>query len=300
MLENLFEGAGADCTIDIAFRRAPDGSQNNECRDLLETHLRSPSLATSQRIAARLASVTGNRSGLGLLFIVCGRFAHGHRMVIARFPADQGVLAEEKSGSLTVEFIEKVFMKSSHAYKCATFTAPTAAAPLTRGRAVDKQINGPHELSLYWISRFLASDLATTGAAGTRRLGNALKQAVKHAPSDLIRGQLLSAAQLIPTHAGRRTTAAKLLRDIGVPQDGIEVVERAMSRPELMNERFELLADEFAQAATYRLVELDNGATLLAETAQFDNVFTVQRVAEGRARYSTEGHVVNERLRKTR
>jgi hypothetical protein len=298
MLETLFDGAGADCNIDIAFRPGADGSQRNECKELLQAHLRRPSPTSSHDIAQRLASVTGNQSGLALLFVICGRFAHGHRLVLARFPAEQGVLAEEKSGSLSVEFIEKVFMKSAHAYKCATFTCPRTDAGFSRGSAVDKQINGPQELSLYWISKFLDSDLATTGAAGTRRLGNAMKQAVRDTDSDTIRGQLIAAAQLIPTHAGKKSTAAKLLSDVGVSADGIQAVENAMNRPELMNERFQLLADEFARAATYRTVELDNGALLLAETAQFDNVFRVQRVAEGRARYSTEGRVVSERLRK--
>lgn len=298
MLEDLFERAAYECKIDIAFRAADDGSQNNPCRDLLTNHLRKPSLRTAHAIAVRLASVTGNRSGLGLLFVICGRFANGHRLVLARFPADQGVLAEERRGELSVEFIEKVFMKSAHAYKSVTYTVANLAADLVRGKAVDKQINGPRELSLYWINEFLASDLATTGAAGTRRFGNALKLAVRDVPSDEIRGKLVSAAQLIPTLAGKKTTASRLLRAIGVPEEGIAAVAAGMSRPELMDERFELLAEEFAQAATYRTVELDNGAMLLAETANFENVFDIRKVSEGRTRYSTEGLVVNQRLRK--
>lgn len=300
MLEDLFDRAGADCKIDIAFRPAADGSQNNACQVALVKHLHKPTPTTARDIAQRLALVTGNRSGLGLLFIVCGKFSHGHRLVLARFPADQGVLAEERSGTLSVEFIEKVFMKSSHAYKSATYTCPNLAAGFARGRAVDKQINGPRELSLYWINEFLESDLATTGAAGTRRLGNALRLAVRDAPSDALRGKLISAAQLIPAHAGKKTTASHLLKTIGVPDEGIAAVQRAMSRPDLMNERFELLADEFAQAAPFQTVELDNGAMLLAETGRFDRVFHAQRVAEGRTKYVTEGRVVTQRLRKSK
>jgi len=71
-----------------------------------------------------------------------------------------------------------------------------------------------------------------------------------------------------------------------------------MGRAELMDERFELSADEFALVAPYRSVELDNGAMLLAETTNFGTVFDVRKVAEGRTRYSTEGQVVSERLRK--
>lgn len=300
MLQSLFDRASADCTIDIAFRAAEGGSQSNTCQDVLLKHFRKPTPTTARAIAQRLAGVTGNRSGLGLLFIICGRFAHGHRLVLARFPADQGVLAEERSGTLSVEFIEKVFMKSSHAYKCVTYTCATPSAGFVRGRAVDKQINGPRELSLYWINEFLESDLATTGAAGTRRLGNALKAAVRDVSSDELRAKLVSAAQLIPSHGGKKTTARRILQDLGVPDEGVAAVAHSMSRPELMNERFELVAEEFILAAPFRTVELDTGAMLLAETARFDQVFHMQRVAEGRTRYSTEGRVINQRLRKNK
>jgi hypothetical protein len=47
-------------------------------------------------------------------------------------------------------------------------------------------------------------------------------------------------------------------------------------------------------------VELDNGAMLLAETARFERVFEIRQVAEGRTRYSTEGEIVKERLRKSK
>ena len=124
MLERLFEKSGTDCTIDIAFRPLQSGSQANESKAMLTAHLRKPTPDTALCIAQHLASVTSNRSGLGLLFLICGTFSHGHRLVLARFPADQGVIAEERAGKLSVEFIEKVFMKSAHAYKCATYTCP--------------------------------------------------------------------------------------------------------------------------------------------------------------------------------
>ena len=298
MLSDLYERALRECNIDIAFQAAEDGTQENPCRELLLHHLRRPTAHSAHAIAKRLSGVTGRRSGLGLLFILCGRGKYGHRMVLARFPADQGVLAEERGGALEVQFIEKVFMKSAHAYKSVSYTAPSLAAGFMRGKAIDKQINGPREVSLYWINEFLASELATTGAAGTRRLGNAIKAAVRDTRSGELRGKLVSAAQLIPSHSGKKITASKLLKSIGLPDDGIAAVRNAMGRAELMDERFELSADEFALVAPYRSVELDNGAMLLAETTNFGTVFDVRKVAEGRTRYSTEGQVVSERLRK--
>ena len=300
MLESMFENAERDCNIDIVFRSDSSGAQNNECRSLLFEYLKRPDNEKVRQIAARLASTTGNVSGLGLLFLICGNDRRGHRFLLARFPADQGVLAEEHGQRLEVEFVEKIFMKSSTAYKAATYTSAKLVTAFWRGRAVDKQINGPRELSQYWISDFLLSELATTGAAGTRRLGNALQRAVRDAPNDVVRAELMSAAQLIPNLGGKKVTARGLLQTIGASEAAVLAVEKAMGRSDLMTERFEINSEEFSRVATYKSVELDNGATLIAETARFDKVFDMKQVAERTTRYSTEGKVVSERLRKSR
>ena len=55
-----------------------------------------------QLVAERLQSVTTGRSGLGLLFLINGREGGTQKTVVSRFPAEQGVLAEEKGNSLTM------------------------------------------------------------------------------------------------------------------------------------------------------------------------------------------------------
>jgi hypothetical protein len=300
MLGELFDRANKECKIDIIFRTDDPKKQENPCRTLLVDHLKQPSLKSGHSIAERLAHCTGNRSGLGLLFIVCGKAEGLHRLVLARFPADQGVLAEEKGSKLEIEFVEKVFMKSAKSYKSVVYWAKETDNGFWRGRAVDKQINGPREVSEYWIGDFLASDLATTGAAGTRRLGNALRAAARATASDEVRAQLISAAQLIPAHAGKKMTARSLLDRIGVSGDGIKEVERAMERKELMDERFQIDKEEFEKAAAYKAVELDNGALLMADTGRFENIFHTRQVAENRVRYETEGKIVKQSIRKAR
>ena len=58
--------------------------------------------------------------------------------------------------------------------------------------------------------------------------------------------------------------------------------------------------EEFTSHAPYRAVELDNGAMMIAEDARFAEVFRRDEgnLEDGRARYITEGRVVDERLRK--
>src|ERR1041384_7754219 len=139
--------------------------------------MRTYSLKTIPRgrlIANRLQAVSTHRSGLGLLFLMKGDVNGEHRLVISRFPADQGVIAEEHAERLSVEFVERVFMKSAKAYKSVMYSAETPEDGYWQGRAVYLQISGPRELSDYWIREFLISELRTTGPAGTKRLAIAI------------------------------------------------------------------------------------------------------------------------------
>jgi hypothetical protein len=178
MLSRVFSKASEECDIDIVFRRAEDGRQQNDCRDLLVAYARESSIANGRAVAARLQAVTTHRSGLGLLFLMKGSDAGQHTLVVSRFPADQGVIAHERSRDLSVEFVERVFMKSAKAYKSAIYSSDSLDRGLWDGRAIDRQISGPRELSDYWIRDFLLSELRTTGPAGTMRLAVALREAV--------------------------------------------------------------------------------------------------------------------------
>ncbi len=112
MLGRLFDRAMLECDIEIVFRPNDEGHQQNDCRDLLVAYAREPTLQSGRSLANRLQEVTTHRSGLGLLFLMKGEINGTHILVISRFPADQGVIAQEQAQNLTVEFIERVFMKS--------------------------------------------------------------------------------------------------------------------------------------------------------------------------------------------
>jgi hypothetical protein len=76
--------------------------------------------------------------------------------------------------------------------------------------------------------------------------------------------------------------------------------QSAFSREDLMDEIFEFDNEEFRQHAAYRGVELDNGAVLIAEDSRFNEVFTQEEVnqQDRRVRFSTEGRITDEYLRK--
>ncbi|NLF73016.1 MAG: hypothetical protein GX575_28600, partial [Candidatus Anammoximicrobium sp.] len=170
MLGDVFDNADRECMHDITFDPAPDGSQQNDCRNLVVTYLRHRSLDAGRTIAERLQRVTTNKSGLGLLFLLAGRDGAEMKIVLSRFPADSAILAEESAESLSVQFLEKVFMKSATAYKAAVYRGKTLEGDFWDGKAVDKQTNSEVlSISNYWIKEFLSSDFRATSAQVSAR-----------------------------------------------------------------------------------------------------------------------------------
>ena len=179
MLSTLYNSAESECDIPIIFRHDEEGRQQNACRNSVVAYVRNPTLAHGRLIAERLQAVSTHRSGLGLLFLIKGTSGRDQKLVLSRFPADSGVIAEEDAGQLSVDFIERVFMKNVKTYKSALYAHASLEAGFWKGFAVDRQISGPQEMSEYWIGEFLMSDLRTTAAAGTKRLATAIVVALR-------------------------------------------------------------------------------------------------------------------------
>lgn len=302
MLHEIYKKAGVECNIEIVFEAADDGSQDNICRDLLISYLRSPTLPNGRAIASRLQIATTKRSGLGLLFLMKGRDRARHRLVVSRFPADRGILAHEGASRLTVEFLERVFMKSATAYKSALYADSSLTSGFRDGWAIDRQINSSRELSTYWIREFLLSDFRTTGPAGTRRVATALRDAVRRAPSLDVKEELISVVRLLRGQAGRSVSGRSIVEQFGLSQEAATSLRESFGREELYEDRFRLSRDELDRHLPFRSVELDTGAILTGDEATFDDVFQKQVlcVADNRVRYSTDGRVIDQKLRKSK
>lgn len=299
MLSGVYDRAPQECDIDVVFRHDAEGRQQNESRDRLVSYVAHSTIANGRAVASRLQMVTTNRSGLGLLFMMQGREGAQYRLVVSRFPADQGVIAEEDRDQLSVEFIERVFMKSARAYKSALYQSESLERGFWDGRAIDRQISGPKELSDYWIHDFLMSELRTTGPAGTKRIAVALRNAIKTADSLETRHELVSCANLLRGQDGKSLSGAQLVQQLGLSGGARTALASCLPRPELMSEVFRFDREEFEKHVMYRLVELDNGGILVAEDAEFENAFDREVLDESahRVRFTTEGQVVDSRLR---
>lgn len=304
MLKPLFDGADHDCLHKIAFN-PENGKQENGCRDALIAYIKNRDIQYGREIARRLQSVTTHRSGLGLLFLITGEDKDGTKIVVSRFPADSGVLAEEKGKGLSVEFLERIFMKSAKSYKAAAYSGKSFAKDFWRGQAADKQINSAESvIADYWIREFLLSDFLTPGEAGTRRFAIAVRETMNRSTEPTVKQDIAAMHNLVmKTPAQTRLSAKGLLDRFNVPAETQEQIKQRFPKAKSFEETFTFVPDEFVKFVSMRTIELDNGALLTAQTDRFDEVFTREPIAgadNNVFRFSTQGSIVDQRFRKVK
>jgi hypothetical protein len=301
LLNNIYVKSDDECDIDITFSPTSDGVQQNDCRDLLCTHLGGPTLETGRAIAQRLEIHTDGRSGLGLLFLIAGKEGREHKLVISRFPTDNAIYVDEDPRKLTVRFLERVFLKHKSSYKAVLYRDASLKGGLWNGRAVDRQLNVPgNELSNYWIVDFLASEFTVTPAAGTQRLAAALRNAAKKVSLDVKR-EIVAAATLATGLGKQKISIDEFNERFGLSDAARTAILRELKSPRLAQDRFQFDLSEFQSIATFRSVELSNGATLTAPSSDFDDVFEEEPIegSRGEVRFTTQGRVLNEKIRST-
>ena len=192
-------------------------------------------------------------------------------------------------------------MKNANAYKSAFFQTIHLDAGFQEGRAIDRQSIGTDELSAYWIKDFLKSQIRTTGPAGTRRLAEAVRSAVKDAEDPDLKQELVATATLLRGQAGRTQSTTAILGNLSISDGSTQAIREHFPKPELMNDTFTFDSDEFDKHIRYRSVELDNGAIMTADDKEFSNVFREEPLGDtNRSRYTTEGTILAQRFRKTK
>ncbi|XLV71380.1 hypothetical protein ACKZDW_17775 [Ralstonia syzygii subsp. celebesensis] len=146
---------------------------------------------------------------------------------------------------------------------------------------------------------FLRSELTTTAAEGTRRLAMAMKEASRSTKDLQVRGEIVAAARLAGNLPANAMTIDQFCDQFAMSQGAKYAVKAAVKPARLITESFRFDAEEFIRHVPYKQVELDNGATLSAPTDKFEEVFHPQMVGDAHA-YSTQGEIVDEKLRSSR
>jgi hypothetical protein len=300
VMSDLFDDAERDCEIGIAFRPGESGKKDNPSRDDLIRFLRKHNLDNGLAIASRLQSVTTNKSGLGLLFLAYGKEKDSMKILLSRFPAEAGILADEEGGTLSIKYVDRVFMKNWKTYKAALYSGSSFDGDFWFGKAIDKQINERASgLSDYWVHEFLLSNLRTPGRVGTKRFAIALKEAAKHATSLEVHDELAMLSKLAMKQRGA-VSVNDLLEKFELRQETRDLIRKGFKNEQLMAEKFYFDHAAYEEDLAYRTVQLDTGALMTAEVEKFDEVFHRERVREKKDtfRFTTEGQIEIQRFKK--
>ena len=299
MLVDVFERASSECDMELIFTPDPQGAQHNECRDILMAYLKEPTIQSGEAIARRLQSVTPGTAGSALLFILTGvSDLDHHRLVISRFPAEVGVLAQESDQRLSLQFIEQIFLKNAHAYKCALFETEHLSANFASGRSIDRQARDIAVIAGYWLNKFLQAQLKTTDVHGTQFLAKAMREAANSEDDPDVKQEIVAATILTRGMDGQTHSTESLLSSLPLTQPAAQRITSKLPRPEVAHDFFTFRREEYDKIIRYETLELDNGATLTAEHGKFMDVFQAESVDnDGRVRYSTEGKIMQRRVR---
>ena len=299
MLAGIFSDETGAHDFEITFNPASDGTQVNECRNLMLAFHTSPTAHTGLPIAQRLQKVTDNRSGTGLFFLLRGNHGLKQRLVMSRFPTDQAILADTTSGSLDVEFLEQVFIKRLTSYKAAMVEHPSPPDGFWKGIATDRQAgqSGEH-ISEYWLRDFLNADFSETPAQGTRRLATALKDAMKANPSLSVKSEIAHASSLASAVFQNKSLTIKGFCDhFALSAAAQDTIKTALPKSSLFGKTFMFDSNQFKIVAPFRTVEMNTGAILTAPNDEFETIFETTKPGDV-VEYKTRGKINDQRLTK--
>jgi len=303
LMENLYKNSDRDCRIDIVFNPAQDGSQQNDARDLIVKYLKERSLESGRLLAEKLARVSSHRSGLGLLFLITGIENNKRKIVVARFPADSGILAREEMNALELSFIEQVFMKNSKSFKSVMYRHADLEKGFWVGKAIDKQVNSRDtEISAYWITKFLESDFRTTSAEGTRRLASAMRAAARKTENPLVKQEITAAATLANSLGGQNLSIDQFFERFGFSEPTRYAVREEIGSTKVVAQQFIFDVATFKAQVPLKAVDLDTGVMLMGPADRFDKLVTQEESPQDRLKttFLTTGRVVDQTLRKGR
>jgi hypothetical protein len=301
MLSNIFDKSYIECKTPIIFMPEEGKKQNNECRNDIITFIKKNSIPNGRNIAQRLQSITSKISGMGLLFLILAKMDKKVRLLISRFPADQGIMVEPKSKNLKVEFVEQVFLKNANSYKSVVYEGSSFTSDFWIGNAVDKQTNhGLKVVANYWIRDFLLSDFQTTSKQGSKNLAVALRGALKNTDDMSVKSEITGSALLSKNLTNKNISIYKYFDQFNLSEKAKKVISQQLKSTRLLNAQFQFDYSEFSKHLSYKSLELDNGAMLTATIDTFDKCFIQEQIEQDKILFQTKGKIIDERLRKVK
>ncbi len=304
LLCRLADEAEDECDIPIMFSIGDDGIKFNEMHNLVIKFCGNPTMDDGEVIATRLSISTSKTSGQCLLFLIHSIDDQENvKLVMSRFPAEFGILAENADEKLQLEFVEQVFMKSHDRYKAAIFKGKPVVDSLWVGKATDTQTrNSFEELANYWVYDFLNCAYKDTSSLGTKRFAVALKKAVNSANDSQTRAELVSIAQQTTNFKMESLSIDKILDYFAVSDNARSQISKHLPNPATSKSEFIFNREEFLKNVRYTSLALDTGVIITAPSEKFNELVNSKNMSqdgEFQIEIILHGKIVDQNLRKT-
>ena len=304
LLCRLADEAEDECDIPIIFSIGEDGTKFNEMHNLVIKFCGNHSMENGEVIATRLSLSTSKNSGQCLLFLIHSIDNQKNvKLVMSRFPAEFGILAENADEKLQLEFVEQVFMKSHDRYKAAIFKGKPVVDSLWIGKATDTQTrNRFEELANYWVYDFLNCAYKDTSALGTKRFAVALKKAVKSTTDSQTRAELVFLAQQASNFNLESLSIDKILDFFAVSDDARSQISQHLPNSATSHAEFIFNREEFLKNVRYTSLALDTGVIITAPSEKFSELVNSKNMSQNgelQIEITLHGKIIDQNLRKT-
>lgn len=278
-LINFFEST-KKCPIDIVFA-SEEGKQQNQVRNLVRSlcfdNLDTKS-KTSKELAYRLANMSDDRSGIGLLIILVGQANRNTRIFIWRFPCRRTIQAEMSKERMTIKLLENAFSgeETSIKFKAAVFEGSPSNTSFWKGKVGDNQAKQRvAEASEYWIIKFLQAVPEFTDVRGTKVLAKALRKIINQTEPVEVKEALVSAAEVIKSQSDKNTSI-KEFADNYLPEDIRPTFIGMAGGSAIADNIFKVDGDVLNKEFKFKSIILDDLFTVRGPLDTFDEVVKVK------------------------
>jgi len=293
-LSSLFSTSEKDCDIEINFI-AQTGKQDNEVRDFIVKLCSKFTIKNCDPLVEALHSLTNKKIKDGLLFFIYAKDKADKKLLIARFPSEEGITVKYKDGEYVFEILDDVFLKNSK-YKAVYYQA--SINDFWSGFAVDKQISDIYlkEISDYWIRDFLQSELKLNSARGSKQLAQAVRKTIIETTDDIVKEELVGLAPFVKNINAKILSFKTFFEKMNISEKTMNEVLSKFDNQESCKVSFQFDSEVFTMNCNYIIHILDNGAGIMGPSTDFSILWQEELAEDGKSKFSTKGKKIKTKV----
>ena len=294
-LTDLFIKSKDDCDIQIRFF-PQSNKQDNAVREQVIKICNKFSIENCRPLVKSLVYLTDKKIKEGLLFFIYAKDKNDNKLLIARFPSEEGITVKNENGKYVFEVIDDVFLKNSRKYKAVYYQS--TFDNYWYGFAVDKQINDTNlkEISDYWIRDFLLSELKLNSRRGSRMLGQAIRKTITETTDDQVKEELIGSTTFLKNINAQAVSINNFFKKMNLSEKTKKEVLTKINNPNIYGITFNFDNKEFVDNCNYLVKILNNNAVIMGPVADYPNLWLEEVAENGNIRYSTEGREIRTKV----